>query len=502
MLDGFQLFRIQFYLDVVSPLSFWFKTGRQYITPNAVAESLNDEYHPRMNSAQVRSILVCRGDALGDAIAATPILAILKEWFPEAKIHVLTKARYEAIFRSTGLVDSIIDDSFEYRVRLADLKKMRLFADEIRALKPDVMIGLWENPRYGLLGMLARIPIRVGHRIGLMNRLFYTDTVSSLFNDPRFHQIQLNMRLLAPLAKRFGKVLPIFPTLRFDPKIALSSDVPAGIPESYTVVHVDAGGVHRVLLPDVLAGTVKWLLDRGDSVVLIGRRQPGYDAVYELKSQYRHLYDCVDRLSLIQTIRLISGASLFIGSDSGPGHIAAAFGRRIVSYYFSKVQSALRWGPWGDKVVLVTAKYACADICRPTLCQHLVCRTGISVDDMTTGIKKADQIESKGDIDRMAQAKASYSIGIVGNIDPEWNVTLDGFCCARIDVKVSSKKIAKQIFDSQVKIIVLGQGVGFASRIKLWIGRIIASNWMGVLPLIFPSRRFSDFERWLTIPPI
>jgi ADP-heptose:LPS heptosyltransferase len=42
---------------------------------------------------------------------------------------------------------------------------------------------------------------------------------------------------------------------------------------------------------------------------------------------------------------LIAGASLFIGNDSGPAHIAAAFDRPLV-VLFGRPEHQITWAPW------------------------------------------------------------------------------------------------------------------------------------------------------------
>lgn len=50
---------------------------------------------------------------------------------------------------------------------------------------------------------------------------------------------------------------------------------------------------------------------------------------------------------------LMSGASLFIGNDSGPAHIAAAFGVPVVVLFGSSEPSA--WSPWRTESVVLTS---------------------------------------------------------------------------------------------------------------------------------------------------
>jgi ADP-heptose:LPS heptosyltransferase len=51
--------------------------------------------------------------------------------------------------------------------------------------------------------------------------------------------------------------------------------------------------------------------------------------------------------------KLLSGASLFVGNDSGPAHMAAAFGVPVVEIFGAS--DAAIWGPWRTAAEVVTA---------------------------------------------------------------------------------------------------------------------------------------------------
>jgi ADP-heptose:LPS heptosyltransferase len=58
--------------------------------------------------------------------------------------------------------------------------------------------------------------------------------------------------------------------------------------------------------------------------------------------------------------RLMSGASLFIGNDSGPAHIAAAFGVPVVALFGSS--DPVTWAPWRTESHVLTSANGIAGI--------------------------------------------------------------------------------------------------------------------------------------------
>jgi ADP-heptose:LPS heptosyltransferase len=54
-----------------------------------------------------------------------------------------------------------------------------------------------------------------------------------------------------------------------------------------------------------------------------------------------------------QVKSLLSGAQLFVGNDSGPAHIAAAFGVPVVVLFGSS--DPVTWAPWRTESQVLTA---------------------------------------------------------------------------------------------------------------------------------------------------
>jgi heptosyltransferase III len=64
-------------------------------------------------------------------------------------------------------------------------------------------------------------------------------------------------------------------------------------------------------------------------------------------------YRTIQGAPLTEIKTLLGGASLFIGNDSGPAHMAAAFGLPVVAI-FGESNPAI-WGPWRTTSEVVTS---------------------------------------------------------------------------------------------------------------------------------------------------
>jgi ADP-heptose:LPS heptosyltransferase len=64
-------------------------------------------------------------------------------------------------------------------------------------------------------------------------------------------------------------------------------------------------------------------------------------------------YTCFEGASLEEIKSLLAGASLFVGNDSGPAHMAAAFGLPVIVLFGSSDPDI--WRPWQTESVVLTA---------------------------------------------------------------------------------------------------------------------------------------------------
>jgi hypothetical protein len=84
---------------------------------------------------------------------------------------------------------------------------------------------------------------------------------------------------------------------------------------------------------------------------------------------------------------VISKLSVYIGVDTGPTHIAAAY--RIPMVFINAIKSPKpqRWAPLYSPKVIVKFKKKCPDICNYAACKKTICSDSISTDEIAEGVK-------------------------------------------------------------------------------------------------------------------
>ena len=95
-------------------------------------------------------------------------------------------------------------------------------------------------------------------------------------------------------------------------------------------------------------------------------------------------------LDIQQLASLLKRSCLFISNDSGPVHVAVAVKTPVVDL-FGRNQpglSPLRWGPLGDKDIVIHKDVGCAGICLAHNCKNSFdCLKAISVDEVFSAIE-------------------------------------------------------------------------------------------------------------------
>jgi ADP-heptose:LPS heptosyltransferase len=111
------------------------------------------------------------------------------------------------------------------------------------------------------------------------------------------------------------------------------------------VIHAVAATPEKTWRADGFMAVAEYLKRSGMEPVFIGAAGDNLEAFRE----YRRVHGA----PLAEIKKLLSGASLFIGNDSGPAHMAAAFGVPVVEIFGAS--DVAIWGPWRTAAEVVTA---------------------------------------------------------------------------------------------------------------------------------------------------
>lgn len=281
--------------------------------------------------AKPRRILVVALDNLGDLVFASALTPPLHAAFPDATIDVWSKTYTAPVAQLIPHVSSVIHaDPFwgaATGVARPPLKPMLQAIAEVRRRRYDVALLTGAPWRTAAAVAAARIPTRIGlarHR----NRIFLTDVLPA--EDKRRSVLREQARLLAPL----GLTSP-------EPRYALDvsrlggirDDVANVLPRQFIALHPFASSRDRCVPLNEWTQVAFALAARRIPVLWIGTTRDLNELRRSMTHPRGHYVDHVGDGSLTATAAALSLASLFVGHDSGPLHVAGAFGVPVVGVF-------------------------------------------------------------------------------------------------------------------------------------------------------------------------
>lgn len=281
--------------------------------------------------ATPRRILLVALDNLGDLVFASALTPPLHAAYPQATIDVWCKEYTSPVAALIPHVDGVIAaDPFWAASPGHSRPATRPFLRSIGAVRRahyDVAV-LSEAPwRVAAAVAAARIPTRIGlarHR----NSLFLTHVLPAA--DVHKPVLGEQARLLAP----FG-ISSTDPRYRLDaaPLQTMRDQLAAQLPARFVAFHPFAGARDRCVALTEWTQMAFAMQTRGEMVLWIGTSRE----LHELRSSYTHpkgaYSDHISGGSLSVTAAAISLASLVVGHDSGPLHVAAALGVPVVGIF-------------------------------------------------------------------------------------------------------------------------------------------------------------------------
>lgn len=266
-------------------------------------------------------VAVIRLRSLGDSVLTTPALALAKQFRPDLKLSVVVEDRFSAVFTGNPDVHQILGPH----------------AAGVALLRPHLALNL----HGGATSVRMMLAAASGWRAG--------------FGHFRY-QPMYNIRI--PCAQ---EILSVDRTVHTAEHLA-SAMFYLGVPPSeiprarlfaapcsrnrpYAVLHPFASSPSKTWPRENFLAVAKHLRDQGIEPLFVAGADEDLSAFGE--------HSCFQGAPLEEVKSLLAGAALFIGNDSGPAHIAAAFGRTVIVLFGSS--EVENWRPWRTEHVVLTS---------------------------------------------------------------------------------------------------------------------------------------------------
>ncbi len=341
----------------------------------------------------IRSVLVIRPDALGDAVLTLPMIAELHRLFPKAHIRVICRALTQPLFaEAPGVSETILDWRGTEKGR--GLKGFFSYVRFLKSFSFDAVVMPFMDGYYAALCAFAGIPIRIGDGNKPLIRPFLTHAPVLRYRDLSTHVVEQNLRLLAPLKNDladgvFQGAMAVASESDVRPFLDRFPEVRAAMP--IVGIHPSSGGHNRVWMPEQYAAFIDWLHTHTPyTAVLTGAGAKEVEIGRQIVTlcQTRPPIQLGGKLELKDLQTLIRQCRVFMGSDTGPVHLAAALQAPVLGLSPTKFVKALHWGPWNTPNEVVNRSEVCALTCNPVRCRLSDCVAAISLSDVTSAFER------------------------------------------------------------------------------------------------------------------
>ena len=260
-------------------------------------------------------ISVIRLRSLGDCVLTTPALQLLKQYRPDLHLEMVVEPRFAGVFAGNPDVDTVV----------------------ARPSSANLVLNLHGGTRSMLLSMAAHADFRAG---------FAHHTFSWIYSHriPRAQQI-LGVERAVHTAEHLASAMFYLGVPQADiPRARLLARAGPAT-ESYAVLHPFASAPEKAWPVQNFVELARRLREQGlPSHIVAGPE----DNVKPFAS-----HEILKGAPLEQVKNLMAGAELFIGNDSGPAHIAAAFGVPVVVLFGPS--DPVTWAPWKTEARVLTS---------------------------------------------------------------------------------------------------------------------------------------------------
>lgn len=263
--------------------------------------------------------LVIRFSSIGDIVLTSPVVRCLKNQVEGAEIHFVTKKKFQSLALSNP-----------------HIHKVHILSDDIRELisllqkeKFDYIIDLHQNIRSNRIKNSLKIPAFSFKKLNIEKYLLVNFKINRL---PQKHIVDRYMETLSVFdVKNDGRGLDFFIPEKeeFDLK-----ELPHEYHKGY-VAFVIAGTWATKKLP---VSKIAEICNRiSFPVVLLGGKAEKEEGAEVLLPSNGNVLNFAGKISLNQSASLVRNAKVVLTNDTGLMHIAAAFKKKILSFWGNTV---------------------------------------------------------------------------------------------------------------------------------------------------------------------
>ncbi len=352
-----------------------------------------------MPSRNPENILIIRLSAIGDVINALPSLRLLRSQFPNSKITWLVEDRASEILRDHPDVNEVIiypRKKWQSGILKANrsfniISESFSFYKKLRRNHYDLVIDFQGNLKSAVMNLITGSGNRLGFGRGYCKEFNYLSTHHHAYpSGKKIHRIEKNLSLIKELDIETSFLRPFLPVTKNDAEY-ISSFINKIADPSLPIIIIHPGtskfGAFKQWPSQNYTLLADMILDKHKANIIFTWGPGEFDTVKEIVESMKHnALPACETKSIKQLTELINRATLFIGGDTGPLHIASVMGIPVVGIYGPKDPAI--YGPYDGTAIVIKKDVPCSP-CRKRTCGDPICMSSILPEDVFRGVESS-----------------------------------------------------------------------------------------------------------------
>jgi heptosyltransferase-1 len=339
-------------------------------------------------------ILIIKLSAIGDVVQTLPALEAIKRTYPASEITWVVEEAAAGILEGHPLIDRLLVSRRRAWLRMlrnpltaaTGISGMSRFIRELRSVRYDIAIDFQGLLKSGVLIGLARAARKIGFdRTRELSYLFLNERLPAY--DIEKHALERYLDIARYLGAK--EPSPVC-TLSIEREISLIREKQAVLnARNRTLIVINpVARWETKLWPERNFAELADRLVKEKNAVVIFTGSPDDRSVNErvISMMAEKAENWAGETTLKELAALASLSDLFITTDTGPMHLAAAVGARVLALFGPT--APWRTGPYGPSHVVVRTGIACSP-CFRKQCnkENVECMKGITVNEVLEKIK-------------------------------------------------------------------------------------------------------------------
>lgn len=331
-------------------------------------------------SKRYQNILIRMPNWLGDAVMATPVLADVRETWPDASITTMCQGMVGSLLIGNPYLNEIF--TFSRPNEFLRRQEKRDLIARIRQGKYDLGILLTNSFSSAWCFWRGHVEERLGFATD-MRRFLLTKALPFPKERQRQHLVITYKQLLEPIGIPLSDTAPKLFVLEEERTAAKEQLKQFHIPENAQIVGVNpaaAYGSAKCWLPERFREVVQKLLAHPNLYILCFGDQQGGELAHKIcEGLSPRVINLAGMTTLRELIALIEQCTVFLTNDSGPMHIADALNIPVVALFGST--NEVITGPYNNGKV-IHKHVECSPCYRRTCPIDFRCMKSIEVEEV------------------------------------------------------------------------------------------------------------------------